>query len=66
MLRHQLCSLGLLQLGCAGALLEHIASARTRAGDLDAHDVELSGIELLKLFAAFFPAAFACSGLTAP
>ncbi|BGP56954.1 hypothetical protein JCM8202v2_004590 [Rhodotorula sphaerocarpa] len=43
-----------LTLGCAGALLEHIASARTRAGDLDAHHVELSGIELLKLSLQIF------------
>ncbi|GAA5864913.1 hypothetical protein JCM3774_004270 [Rhodotorula dairenensis] len=38
-----------LTLGCAGALLEHMSSARSRAGDLQGHAIELCGIELLRL-----------------
>lgn len=37
------------QLGCAGALLEHMSAARARAGDLQGHAIELSGVELLRL-----------------
>ncbi|GAA5977825.1 hypothetical protein JCM10908_005110 [Rhodotorula pacifica] len=38
-----------LTLGCAGALLEHMSTARSRAGDLQGDNVELGGVELLKL-----------------
>ncbi|KWU42860.1 hypothetical protein RHOSPDRAFT_35589 [Rhodotorula sp. JG-1b] len=38
-----------LTLGCAGALLEHMSAARARAGDLQGHAIELSGVELLRL-----------------
>ncbi|GAA5933957.1 hypothetical protein JCM10213_008486 [Rhodosporidiobolus nylandii] len=38
-----------ITLGCAGALLGFISRARTSAGDLDAGDFEVTGLELLRL-----------------
>ncbi|GAA5874385.1 hypothetical protein JCM8547_005384 [Rhodosporidiobolus lusitaniae] len=38
-----------LSLGCAGALLGFVSRAKTSAGDLEADDFEVTGLELLKL-----------------